>query len=230
MATVLPLSSREEAGRLLADLLAPLCPEDNLLILALPRGGVPVGFEIAQALRAEFDVLLVRKLGAPSNPELALGAIAAGGIQVMNGDVAAWADVAPEVLSALMQSETQELQSRLELYRRHRPWPPIAGRTVVLVDDGIATGATMRAAIAAVRTQEPSRVVVAAPVAPPDTMATLMPLADATVCLATPEPFGAIARFYRDFPQVPDAEVISLLARAWQLPHGVARGSGLLNR
>jgi putative phosphoribosyl transferase len=101
---------------------------------------------------------------------------------------------------------------------------------VVLVDDGIATGATMRAAIAAVRTQEPSRVVVAAPVAPPDTMATLMPLADATVCLATPEPFGAIARFYRDFPQVPDAEVISLLARAWQLPHGVARGSGLLNR
>ena len=147
MAIVLPLPSREEAGRLLADLLAPLCPEDNLLILALPRGGVPVGFEIAQALRAEFDVLLVRKLGAPSNPELALGAIAAGGIQVMNGEVTAWADVAPEVLSALVETETLELQRRLELYRRHRPWPPLAGRTVVLVDDGIATGATTTATI-----------------------------------------------------------------------------------
>jgi adenine/guanine phosphoribosyltransferase-like PRPP-binding protein len=137
MAIGLPLPSRAAAGRLRADLLAPLCPEDNLLVLTLPRGGAPVGFEIAQALRAAFDVLLVRKLGAPSNPELALGAIAARGIQVMNDDVAVWAYVALEVLSAAVQTATLERQ------RRHRPRPPLAGRTVVLVDDGTASGADL---------------------------------------------------------------------------------------
>lgn len=216
MRRLLPLPSREAAGRELAAALAPHCEEEGLLILALPRGGVPVAFEIAQALRAELDLMLVRKLGMPGDPELALGAIAAGGFRALNPEVLGWAQLDANALSRLEAVEAAELERRAARYRRRRPPPVLTGRTVVLVDDGIATGATMRAAVLAARSQAPGRLLAAAPVVSRHAQEALAAMVDQLVCLATPEPFGAVAQFYLDFPQISDEAVIALLARAWQ--------------
>ena len=216
MTLKLPFASREAAGRALATRLAPWRDTEGLLVLGLPRGGVPVAFEIAQALHAELDILLVRKLGSPGNPELAMGAIASGGIRVMNPEVVLWAGVDDRAIERAVEREEEELERRARRYRGQRPPPAIAGRTVLLVDDGIATGATLRAAIAAVRAQGPAEILVAAPVAPPETVDDLLREIETVICLATPSPFGAIARFYRAFPQVTDEEVTALLTRAWQ--------------
>lgn len=219
MRRMLPLHSREAAGRELAAALAPHCEEEGLLILALPRGGVPVAFEIAQALRAELDLMLVRKLGMPGDPELAVGAIAAGGFRALNPAVLERAQLDAADLSRLEAVEAAELERRAARYRRRRPLPVLSGRTVVLVDDGIATGATMRAAVLAARSQAPGRLLAAAPVASRQAHAALAPMVEQLVCLASPEPFGAVAQFYVDFPQISDEVVIALLARAW---HGHA--------
>lgn len=213
-----PFHDRIEAGRALAARLQAWRDVDGLLVLGLPRGGVPVAFQIAQALHAELDILLVRKLGSPGNPELAMGAIASGGIRVMNPEVVLWAGIDDRAIEHAVEREEEELERRSSLYRGRRGLPAITGRKLILVDDGMATGATMRAALAALRTQDPAELVVAVPVAPPDTVASLQQEADAVICLATPDPFGAIARFYQSFPQVSDEEVIATLARAWQGP------------
>jgi len=217
MRCVLPLPSREAAGRALATALVPQCAGPDVLVLALPRGGVPVGFEIAQAMGAELDLLLVRKLGMPGDPELALGAIAAGGFRVLNPDLLALAGLDDAALARLEALEVAELERRALRYRGHRAPPVWRGRRVLLVDDGIATGATMQAAVAAARAGGPAQLWVAAPVASRHACAALAPEVDGLVCLATPEPFGAVAQFYADFPQIQDEAVVALLARAWRV-------------
>ncbi|GIW73257.1 MAG: phosphoribosyltransferase [Planctomycetota bacterium] len=208
----LPFRDRTEAGRVLAEAMASYAGRPDLLVLGLPRGGVVVAYEVARALGAPLDVLIVRKLGRPGQEELAMGAIASGGIRVMNPQVAAW--VPPSEIEAVIEREAQELRRRELAYRGDRPPPELAGRSLVLVDDGLATGATMRAAVQAVRQRAPAEVVVAVPVAPPDTVALLATEADAVVCPATPEPFFGIGQWYEDFSQTTDAEVRELLARA----------------
>ena len=214
----LPFADRVRAGEALARALDAWRGVTGILVLALPRGGVPVAFEVAKALGAELDLLLVRKLGTPGNPELAMGAIAAGGIRILNPEIVAALAIPEEAIEAETTREARELERRAQAYRGERAMPTLAGRTLILIDDGIATGATMRAAIAALRSQQPREIVVAVPVAPPDTVAVLRHEADEVVCLATPEPFGAIGRFYQDFAQVSDDEVRALLKRAWQSP------------
>lgn len=212
----LPFADRVSAGKALAQALDSWRGAEGLLVLALPRGGVPVAFEVATAMGAELDLLLVRKLGTPGNPELAMGAIAAGGIRVLNPDIVDALAIPAEAIEATVACEADELARRARAYRGSRVLPVIAGRTLILIDDGIATGATMRAAISALRTQQPREIVVAVPVAPPDTIAELHHDADKIICLATPDPFGAIGRFYQDFTQVSDDEVRVLLNRSWQ--------------
>jgi putative phosphoribosyl transferase len=208
----LPYENRLEAARVLARSLSKYAQQD-VIVLALPRGGVPVGYEVARALGAPLDLMIVRKLGFPGQEELAIGAIASGGAKVLNSQVADLVDA--RFLEVIEARERQELERRDRLYRGSRAQPVLRGRTVILVDDGLATGATMRAAIAAVRTKQPARVVVAVPVAPVDTIHTLRREADAVICPATPEPFYAIGLWYRDFQQVSDDTVRELLARAW---------------
>ncbi len=205
---------RAEAGQLLATRLRAYANRSDVLILALPRGGVPVGFELATALHAPLDVFLVRKLGLPGHEELAMGAIANGDIQVLNNDVVEALEIPPYVIERVAQRERQELLRRAAFYRGDRPPPEVQGRVIILVDDGIATGSTMRAAIAALRAQQPARLVVAIPVAPPDTVALFQGEADEVVCLMTPRPFHAVGYWYRDFSQTSDAEVRDLLAWA----------------
>jgi putative phosphoribosyl transferase len=212
----LPYENRVEAGRMLATLLTPYARRPDVLVLGLPRGGVPVAYEVARALEASLDLLLVRKLGLPGHTELAMGAIATGGIRVLNPEVVEGLGVPAAVIEKVVAVELQELQRRARVYRGDRPTPQIEGRCVLLIDDGLATGATMRAAIAAVRQQQPARLVVAVPVAPPATIAVLRKEADAVVCPATPEPFFGIGQWYDDFTQVTDDEVRALLRRAWQ--------------
>ncbi|HFC52860.1 MAG TPA: phosphoribosyltransferase [Gammaproteobacteria bacterium] len=202
-----PIHDRATAGRQLAAALRHYAGRDDLIVLALPRGGVPVAAGIARSLGAPLDVLLVRKLGLPGHPELAMGAIASGGVQVMNEDVVRHAGVSEEAVDAVLARERQELERRERVYRGDRPWPELTGRCVILVDDGLATGATMKAAIDAVRRQGAARIVVAVPVAPPQTVAELKPLVDEVVCPLQPESFMAIGQWYRDFHQVSDAEV-----------------------
>ncbi len=216
--SVLPFANRIEAGRLLAARMTAWRSGDPALVLALPRGGVPVGFEVTQAIGAELDLMVVRKLGAPLNPELAMGAIASGGVRVLNPDVIEGLHIPAADLERVAARETRELERRERAYRGAREAPRIADRNVILVDDGVATGATMRAAIAALRVRRPRRIVVAVPVAPPDTVAVLRQEADEVICLAMPLDFVAIARFYRSFPQVGDEEVRALLAAAWGAP------------
>ena len=222
MRCVLPLPSREAAGRALATALGPQCAGPDVLVLALPRGGVPVGFEIAQAMGAELDLLLVRKLGMPGDPELALGAIAAGGFRVLNPDLLALAGLDDAALARLEALEVAELERRALRYRGHRAPPVWRGRRVLLVDEGIATGATMQAAVAAARAGGPAQLWVAVPVASRHACAALAPKVDGLVCLATPEPFGAVAQFYADFPQIQDEAVVALLARAWRVEPAAA--------
>jgi putative phosphoribosyl transferase len=206
--------NRSHAGRLLAGRLSQYANDPDLLVLALPRGGVVVGFPVADALNAPLDVVIVRKLGVPGHPELAMGAIASGGVRILSKQLINHLGISMQAVEAVTAREQRELARREALYRGAAPAPQIRGRTVLLVDDGIATGATMRAAAELVRQQEPERLVIAVPVAPPSTCAELAVQADEIVCLAQPESFFAIGEFYEDFQQVSDEEVRDLLQRA----------------
>ena len=205
---------RTDAGRQLAAELAPYAGRPDVRVLALPRGGVPVAFEVAKALRAPLDVFLVRKLGLPGHEELAMGAIASGGVRVLNEDVVRRAGVSDDVIDAVAAEEEEELERRERLYRGTRPPADVRDRTVILVDDGLATGATMRAAVVALRQQRPARIVVAVPVGAAETCAEFETEADVTVCAHTPEPFYGVGMWYGDFSQTTDEEVRELLERA----------------
>ncbi|MFN7085693.1 MAG: phosphoribosyltransferase [Burkholderiales bacterium] len=213
----LPISDRQQAGRALAQAMKSYRGRDDLLVLALPRGGVPVACEVAEALHAPVDLMLVRKLGTPGHEELAMGAIASGGIRVLNRDVVYSRQISDEVIERVAEREQRELERREKAYRGHRARPAVEGKCVILVDDGVATGATMRAAIAALRRQKPAKIVVAVPVAPSDTVEILRSEADEVVCLATPEPFWAIGQWYVEFPQLTDDDVRERLARSWTM-------------
>src|SRR5947209_5112516 len=193
---------RADAGRVLAGYLAAYADRQDVIVLALPRGGVPVAFEVAQALRTPLDVFLVRKLGVPGHRELAMGAIATGGIRVINEDVVQTLAIPDDTIDLVAAEEQQELDRRQQLYRGDQPPPAIAGRIIILVDDGLATGSTMRAAIAAVRQQKPARIVVAVPVGAAASVEELQAEVDELVCILTPEPFHAVGAWYRDFSQV----------------------------
>jgi putative phosphoribosyl transferase len=205
---------RSEAGALLAEQLADQAGREDVIVLALPRGGVPVGFEVARRLKAPLDVLVVRKLGVPGHEELAMGAIAAGGIEYRDESVIASLQVPPARVAEVVRRERAELARREKAYRGDRPFPPLAGRTVIVVDDGIATGATMRAAVRALQTRRPAAIIVAAPVASESAIQALAPEVTAVVTLLIPEAFFAIGQFYEDFGQTTDQEVKDLLARA----------------
>jgi predicted phosphoribosyltransferase len=205
---------RYEGGRVLAGLLRAYAHRPDTLVLALPRGGVPVAHEVARELGAPLDVFLVRKLGAPRHEELAMGAIASGGVRVINREVVDELSISREQLDATAEREACELQRRELRYRDGRPPPRVHGRTVILVDDGLATGTTMRAAVAALRQQEPARIVVAVPVGARESCADLAAEADEVVCAREPEPFYAVGLWYRDFVQTTDDEVRELLAIA----------------
>ena len=204
--------NRNDAGRQLAEKLSAYADRTDVLVLALPRGGVPVGYEVARALGAPLDVFLVRKLGVPGYEELAMGAVASGGVRVLNDEIVRGLGISEDEIEAAVARELRELSRRARLYRGDRPPPDVAGRTVILVDDGLATGATMRAAVAALRQQQPARIVVAVPTASPDTCEALKAEADDVICAMTPEPFFAVGHWYEDFTQTTDNEVRELLA------------------
>lgn len=205
--------NRQEAGRALAGRLREYADRPEVLVLALPRGGVPVAAEVARALQAPLDVFLVRKLGVPGQEELAMGAIASGGVRVLNREVVDALGIPPEMIEIVTREEQQELARREGLYRDGRPPPAVRGRTVILIDDGLATGSTMRAAVAALRQQQPARIVVAVPVAAPSTCDEFRELVDDIVCYQTPPSFRAVGLWYEDFSQTSDEEVHELLAR-----------------
>lgn len=206
---------RADAGRVLAQRLKTYVNRPDVLVLALPHGGVPVAFEVAEALNAPLDIFIVRKLGVPGYEELAMGAIASGGVRVVNDDVVRQLGLSDAVIDAVAAQEEKELERRERAYRGARAAPDVRGRTVILVDDGLATGATMRAAAAALRKQQPARLVVAVPVAASQTCDDLRSEVDEIVCGATPEPFLGVGRWYRDFSQTTDEEVHRLLEQAW---------------
>ena len=203
---------RHQAGQALAAKLAHFRGRDDLLVLALPRGGVAVAYEVARALDAPLDIFVVRKLGFPGHEEYAMGAIASGGVRVMNRELSA--QVPPAVVEAVVEREQAELERREHLYRGDRPALDIRGRTVIVVDDGLATGSTMRAAVQAIRQQQPAQLVVAVPVGAEETCRELRREVDAVTCATSPEPFHAVGLWYEDFPQASDEEVHSLLDRA----------------
>jgi putative phosphoribosyl transferase len=205
---------RSHAGRYLATKLRRYAGRPDVVVLGLPRGGVPVADEVARALGAPLDVFLVRKLGVPGREELAMGAIASGGVRVVNEDVVRQLGIPEAVLDEAAAEERQELDRRAAAYRDGRPAPELRDKTVILVDDGLATGSTMRAAVAAVRQLGPARVVVAVPVGAAETCAEFRGEADEVVCAVTPEPFFAVGSWYEDFTQTSDEEVRELLARA----------------
>jgi predicted phosphoribosyltransferase len=205
---------RYDAGRRLATKLGEYAERDDVIVLALPRGGVPVGAEVARALGAPLDVFLVRKLGVPGHEELAMGAIASGGVRVLNPDVLDQLRIAPKWVDAVAAQELEELTRREKAYRDGRPAPEVRGKTVILVDDGLATGASMKAAVAAIRERGPARIVAAVPVGARETCQELAELADEVVCAETPDPFFAVGSWYVDFDQTNDDEVRGLLAEA----------------
>ncbi|BDE07492.1 phosphoribosyltransferase [Vulcanimicrobium alpinum] len=205
---------RRAAGRSLAALMRRFAGRRDVVVLGLPRGGVPVAYEVAAALGAPLDIFTVRKLGVPEQEELAMGAIGSGGAFVLNPDVIDALRIPHGAVVRVAERERKELERRERLYRDHRAFPELAGKTVILVDDGLATGASMLAAISALRQKDPERVVVAVPVAPADTCAMLRTHADDVICRGTPEPFGGVGAWYDDFSQVGDEEVRDLLARA----------------
>jgi putative phosphoribosyl transferase len=211
-------ADRHEAGRSLAELLRRYAGRDDVLVLALPRGGVPVAAEIARALDVPLDLFLVRKLGVPGHEELAMGAIATGGVQVLNQPVVDELRIPDYLIARVAEREGQELRRREMAYRGSRPAPDVAGKTVILVDDGLATGSTMLAAVRALRQQRPAAVIVAVPVGAPSTCWSLKQEADDVVCAVTPEPFLAVGYWYENFTQTSDAEVHELLDEAWASP------------
>jgi len=205
---------RAEAGIALASILNRFARRDDVVVLALPRGGVPVGYEVAKLLEAPLDVFLVRKLGVPGREELAMGAIASGGVRVLNERLVRAYGIPEAAIERIAEAERQELERRERAYRQGRPPPEVGGKVAILVDDGLATGSTMRAAVAAVRRLRPSRVVVAVPTAPPSTCEELAREADEVVCVSTPPRFRAVGLSYQEFPQVSDEEVRQLLRLA----------------
>jgi predicted phosphoribosyltransferase len=209
-----PFADRAEAGRILAGKLEAYAGRDDVLVLALPRGGVPVAYEVARALGAPLDVFLVRKLGAPGQEELAMGAIASGDVVVINEDVVKALKVPPEIVESRIVGQRKELARRESIYRGDRPPLEVQGRTVILIDDGLATGSTMRAAVTALQRQQPARIVVAVPIGAASTCAEFQTIADECICALTPEPFRAVGLWYEDFSQTDDDEVRDLLARA----------------
>ncbi len=205
-------TDRRQAGAALGDHLRRLSRMENVVVLALPRGGVPVGYEVARALGAPLDVFVVRKLGLPGHAELAMGAIASGNVRVLNDDLLASVPVSQAAIDAVTRAEQRELDRRERAYRDDRPLVPVEGRTVVLVDDGLATGASMRAAVLAVRRLRPARVIVAVPVGAAETCQAFGTIADDVICAMTPEPFRAVGLWYTDFSETTDEEVRQLLA------------------
>lgn len=210
----LKFRDRLDAGRQLASRLAEYADRTDVLVLGLPRGGVPVAFEVARALSAPLDVFVVRKLGLPHHEELAMGAIAMGGARVLDRALIAQVGVSDAEIEQVTRREEIELERRQKQYRGDRPLPDIAGRTVILVDDGLATGSSMRVAVAALREEHPRKIVVAVPIAPEETCEMLRGAADEVVCALTPEPFYAVGLWYRDFSQTSDEEVHDLIERS----------------
>jgi putative phosphoribosyl transferase len=215
---IMGFRNRAEAGRLLARELSTYAGRTDVLVLALPRGGVPVAFEVARDLGAPLDVFVVRKLGVPGQEELAMGAIAPGGVCVVNEALVRQLGIPAGVLDAVAVAERRELERRERLYRGGRPPNDIRGRTVILVDDGLATGATMHAAVRALRSRGPAAIIVAAPVGAPETCAALAGVADDCVCVLRPPDLRGVALWYEDFTQTEDGEVRALLERARAAP------------
>ncbi len=216
---------RTEAGKMLAKELTAYANRNDVLVLALPRGGVPVAFEVARILNAPLDIFLVRKLGLPCHEELAMGAIATGNIRVLNRDVVSQLRIPESVINEVAERERHELARREHLYRDDRPAPDVRGKTVILVDDGLATGSTMYAAITALRQQQPARIIVAVPTAAPATCDAFRDVVDEIICAVTPEPFYSVGAWYDDFSQTTDEEVRNLLKKAASGHASAFRGS-----
>jgi predicted phosphoribosyltransferase len=204
--------NRSEAGRLLASRLQTFQNQPDTVVLALPRGGVPVAHEVARALNLPLDVFLVRKLGVPGHEELAMGAIASGGVRILNEDVIRQLNIPRRLIKAVTQEQQRELDRREKLYRGSRPALDLRGKTVIIIDDGLATGATMKASIASIRQQNPAKVIVAAPVAARETYESLRMEADELICAATADPFGAVGAWYQEFDETTDDEVRELIS------------------
>ena len=217
---------RVDAGRKLAEELSEYSGRRDVILLALPRGGVPVAFEIARKLGLELDIFIVRKLGVPGNEELAMGAIATGGIRVLNSNLVRSLQIPPSIIDSVEVSQREELERREKLYRKGRDALEISGKTAILVDDGLATGATMKAAVRALRTQNPKEIIVAVPTASKEACEAFAADVDKTVCLTTPEPFYGVGAWYEDFTQTSDREVCDLLKKAGEIagPETSARG------
>jgi putative phosphoribosyl transferase len=205
---------RLDAGRKLAKKLSKYANRSDILILGLPRGGVPVAFEVAKELNVKMDVFVVRKLGVPGNEELAMGAIASDNIIVLNEDVVRSFQISKQVIDAVAARELRELERRERIFRGKRPKPNISGSTVILIDDGLATGATMSAAVSAVKTRNPTKIVIAVPTGAPDTCRSFEGKVDEIICVATPEPFYGVGAWYEDFSQTTDEEVCEFLDKA----------------
>jgi len=210
---VMLFADRTQAGKQLADELKDYANNKEAIVLGLPRGGLPVAYEISDALNLPLDILLVRKLGVPGFEELAMGAIASGDVEVFNEDVLRSMHITEKQIEFVTKKEKEELQRRSLRYRGDKPYPEIKDKIIILVDDGIATGATMRAGIAALRKMQPKKIIVAVPVASSYTLSEIRPLVDECICLETPEPFEAIGLWYRTFEQLDDSEVIRILNR-----------------
>lgn len=205
---------RRDAGQQLAEDLSRYEHEEGVVVLGLPRGGVPVAFEVAKALEVPLDVFVVRKLGAPGNPELAMGAIASGGVRVMNEGVVDRLEISDQAIEKVVEEERAKLQRREEIYRGARPDVELEGKTVILVDDGLATGATMRAAVSALREHNPEKIVMAVPTAPLETCAEFEEMVDDRICLTTPHPFFGVGGAYQDFSQTTNEQVRDFLDTA----------------
>ena len=213
-----PFRDRTDAGRALAETLREYANRDDVVVLALPRGGVPIGFEVAKALNAPLDVFVVRKLGLPGQEELAMGAIASGGVRVLNRELIRRLGIPDQLIEQVTQNEQRELERREREYRDGRPPIDVRGKTAILVDDGLATGSSMRVAVLALKEKQPAQIVVAVPVAPRETCAELESVADKVICAVTPQPFWGVGQWYADFSQTSDEEVRDLLRRAADFP------------